>query len=81
MLGKAAHTSPNGLSWQAKRFLPISMIITGTFTPTDGDPQPFKVFGKAEIEIEHEFESLLEVTEDNMQKVVSVNINPGQWLQ
>lgn len=58
-----------------------SMIITGTFTPADGDPQPFKVFAKAEIEIEHEFEPPLEVTEDNMQKVVSVNINPARWLQ
>lgn len=57
-----------------------SMIITGSFTPTDGDPQPFKVFAKAEIEIEHEFEPPLEVTEDNMQKVVSVNINPARWL-
>jgi hypothetical protein len=58
-----------------------SMIITGTFTPTDGDPRPFKVFAKAEIEIEHEFEPLLEVTDNNMQKVVSVNINPARWLQ
>ncbi|MDR8389564.1 hypothetical protein NC796_00355 [Aliifodinibius sp. S!AR15-10] len=58
-----------------------SMIITGTFTPTDGDPHPFKIFAKAEIEIEHEFEPPLEVTDDNMQKVVSVNINPARWLQ
>lgn len=58
-----------------------SMIITGTFTPTDGDPQPFKVFAKAEIEIEHEFEPPLEVTDDNMQRVVSVNFNPARWLQ
>lgn len=57
-----------------------SMVITGTFTPADGDPQPFKVYAKAEIEIEHEFDPPLEVTEDNMQKVVSVNINPGRWL-
>lgn len=58
-----------------------SMIITGTFTPNDGDPQPFKVFAKAEIEIEREFNPPLEVTENNMQQVVSVNINPAGWLQ
>lgn len=57
-----------------------SMILVGTFTPNGGDPQPFKVFAKAEIEIEHEFEPPLEVTDNNMQKVVSVHINPARWL-
>lgn len=57
-----------------------SMVLIGTFTPNAGDPQSFKVFTKAEIEIEHEFEPPLEVTDDNMQKVVSVRINPARWL-
>lgn len=57
-----------------------SLVLTGTFTPADGQPQSFKVFAKAEIEIEREFNPPLEVTEDNMQQVVSVRINPAKWL-
>lgn len=57
-----------------------SMVISGSFTPSDGEPQPFKVFAQAEIEIEREFEPPLEVTEDNMQQVISVRINPTRWL-
>ncbi len=57
-----------------------SMIIVGTFTPTDGSPQAFKVFAEAEIEIEREFNPPLEVTESNMQDVLSVRIDPSQWL-
>ncbi|SHF22973.1 hypothetical protein SAMN05443144_106172 [Fodinibius roseus] len=58
-----------------------SMVLTGTFTSTDGQPQSFKVFAKAEIEIEREFNPPLEVTEDNIQQVVSVRINPAKWLE
>lgn len=58
-----------------------SMVIIGTFTPSDGDSQSFKAFAEAEIEIEREFERPLEVTEDNNQQVVSVRINPVDWLQ
>lgn len=58
-----------------------SMVITGSFTPNDGQRQPFKVFAKAEIEIEREFSPPLEVTEDNIQKVISVRINPTAWLK
>jgi len=53
----------------------------GSFTPTDGDPQSFTVFAEAEIEIEREFNPPLEVTEDNMQQVVSVRINPTKWFE
>ncbi len=58
-----------------------SMVITGSFTPSDGDPQSFNVFAEAEIEIEREFEPPLEITEENVQQVVSVRINPTRWLQ
>lgn len=58
-----------------------SMVIVGSFTPTDGDAQPFKVFADAEIEVEREFSPSLEVTEDNMQQVVSVQINPANWFE
>lgn len=57
-----------------------SMVLVGTFTSTDGQTQSFKVFAKAEIEIEREFNPPLEVTEDNIQQVVSVRINPTKWL-
>ncbi|WP_176466247.1 hypothetical protein [Aliifodinibius salipaludis] len=58
-----------------------SMVIVGTFTPTDGDPQSFTVFAEAEIEIEREFNPPLEVTENNIQQVVSVRINPTTWFK
>ncbi|GAA5520269.1 hypothetical protein LQ318_00970 [Aliifodinibius salicampi] len=57
-----------------------SMVLFGTFTSTDGQTQSFKVFAKAEIEIGREFNPPLEVTEDNIQQVVSVRINPTTWL-
>ncbi|WP_445664538.1 hypothetical protein [Fodinibius sp. AD559] len=63
--------------WPAK----ASMIITGTFTPTDGAPQSFKVFVDAEIEIERAFNPPLEVTEDNIEQMVSVRINPTTWFE
>lgn len=58
-----------------------SMMIVGSFTPADGDSQSFTVFAEAEIEIEREFNPPLEVTEDNMQQVVSVRINPAKWFK
>lgn len=58
-----------------------SMMIVGSFTPTDGNSQSFTVFAEAEIEIEQEFNPPLEVTEDNMQQVVSVRINPAKWFK
>lgn len=58
-----------------------SMVLIGTFIPSDGDPKSFKVFAKAEIEIELEFNPPLEVTGDNIQQVVSVQINPSRWVQ
>lgn len=57
-----------------------SMVITGTYTPSGGDLQSFKVFASAEIEIELEFNPPLEVTEINMQQVLSVQINPTKWF-
>ena len=59
-----------------------SMVITGSFTPANTDSaQSFKVFAEAEIEIEREFEPPMEVTEDNVQKVVTVRINPARWFE
>lgn len=57
-----------------------SMIIDGRFTGEDGSAESFRVFAKAEIEIEREFEPPLRVTDDNRGKVVSVRINPVRWF-
>lgn len=58
-----------------------SMVLLGTFTPSDGDQKSFKVFAEAEIEVELEFDPPLEVTEDNMQQVVLIQINPARWFE
>ncbi|SMO58677.1 hypothetical protein [Fodinibius sediminis] len=58
-----------------------SMVVMGSYTPDGGTPEPFKVFAKAEIEIEMEFDPPLEITEDNIERVVSVELNPVRWLE
>lgn len=57
-----------------------SMVLIGSFTPSDGNKQSFKVFANAEIEVEREFNPSLEITEDNVQEVLSVKINPTKWF-
>jgi hypothetical protein len=57
-----------------------SMLVTGTFTPANGETQSFKVFAEAEIEIEREFSPPLEITESNTQKILSVQISPEKWF-
>lgn len=57
-----------------------SMIITGVFTDNDGNSTAFKVYAKAEIEVEMEFNPPLEVTENNRTNVLSVQISPADWL-
>lgn len=59
-----------------------SMVLTGTFFPNNGDdPRPFKVFAKGEIEVEWKFEPPLEVTEDHLEQVVSITIDPAHLLE
>lgn len=58
-----------------------SMIISGTFTSSEGDERPFKVYADAEIEIEREFEPALEITSDDIEKMLSVRINPARWFE
>lgn len=57
-----------------------SMVVTGTFTDSDGNSNSFKVFAEAEIEIEKEFDSPIEVTADNINEVISINIMPESWF-
>jgi hypothetical protein len=59
-----------------------SLLVIGTYTPSDGSAESFKVYADAEIEIEREFETPLEVMEgSNIQGVLSINFNPAQWFE
>ncbi|MGM0588686.1 MAG: hypothetical protein ACQETE_09750 [Bacteroidota bacterium] len=59
-----------------------SLLVIGTFTPTNGSPQPFKVYAEAEIEIEREFSPPLEVIEgNNLRSVLSINFHPASWFE
>lgn len=58
-----------------------SMVITGTFAPADGDERTFKVYAEAEIEIEREFEPALEITAGDIEKILTVRINPPRWFE
>lgn len=57
-----------------------SMIISGNFTSSQGDTAAFTVFAEAEVEIELEFNPPFEVTGDEVNKLVRVNINPSDWF-
>lgn len=59
-----------------------SMIVEGTFTPTDGNPLDFTTFIEAEIEVEREFEGIpLEVTTDGLSRSLTVKMAPGEWFR
>ncbi|HEX8692657.1 MAG TPA: hypothetical protein VF746_09575 [Longimicrobium sp.] len=53
-----------------------SMLVTGTFTPTGGQPRPFRVFIEAEIEVEVDLNPPLVVTEGSTQDV-SILLDPA----
>lgn len=58
----------------------VSMVITGTFVDSDGMESAFKAFAEAELEIELEFNPPLEVSENTVNKLLKVNIDPAQWF-
>ncbi|MFV1988614.1 MAG: hypothetical protein ACC682_15175 [Gemmatimonadota bacterium] len=55
-----------------------SMLVSGSFTPTDGTPVAFRVFFKAEIEIEEEFSPPLDLTDSDA--TVTVIVDPALWF-
>lgn len=57
-----------------------SMVIEGTFTPTGGSAQPFMTFAEAELEVEMEFDTPLEITEAGASEAVTVNVAPELWF-
>lgn len=57
-----------------------SMIVIGTFTPENGDPREFTTFIEAEVEVEREFDSPLEVTGDGLSRSLTVQMDPVLWF-
>lgn len=58
-----------------------SMVVVGTFTPENGDPQEFTTFIEAEVEVEREFDSPLEVTGDGFSRSLTVQMDPEMWFR
>ena len=56
------------------------MVIVGTFTPSGGVARPFTVFAEAEIEVEMEFDTPVEVTEAGANQDLIVNVAPELWF-
>lgn len=58
-----------------------SMAALGTFTPTGStEALPFKVYFDAEIEVEIEFTTPLELTDDGIGPDISVRVIPESWF-
>lgn len=57
-----------------------SMLAVGTFTPTGGDPVPFRVYFAAEVEIELELSPPVTITEDGNGATFTVNLSPAAWF-
>lgn len=58
-----------------------SMMVTGTFTPSDPaqDPRPFLIFVDAEVEIEHTFAEPL-VVEEGGEAEITLVLDPALWF-
>ncbi len=54
-----------------------SMLVTGTFTPTGGQPRAFRVFIEAEIEVEVDLNPPLVITESSTSRDVSILLDPA----
>lgn len=57
-----------------------SMRVAGTFTPEGGEAMPFVVYFQAEIEVELEFATPFVVTEDDLSRSISVELQPADWF-
>ncbi len=58
-----------------------SMVVSGEFTPTDGDPVGFRAYFEAEIEVELDLSPPLEVTADMASKSIVVELVPEVWFK
>lgn len=58
-----------------------SLVVAGTFTPTDGDARPFTTYFDAEIEVEIEMEDRpFEIGGDDPSRELTVNLSPSNWF-
>jgi len=57
-----------------------SLLVVGSFRPTDGEAVPFRVYFKARIEVEQEFEDDPLVVEEGGDLTVTVVIDPTPWF-
>ncbi len=57
-----------------------SMLVTGTFTPTGGQPVAFRVYFEAEIEVEMELSPPLRISEEGASRSVVVEVRPEAWF-
>lgn len=58
-----------------------SMVAIGTFNPSDGDPQDFHTYMETEVEVERELSPPLEVTEDGLNRSLTVTLDPALWFE
>jgi hypothetical protein len=58
-----------------------SMIVVGTFTPTDGSSESFTAYFEAEIEVERMLSTPLEVTDDGFSRELVVKLDPARWFE
>lgn len=57
-----------------------SMVVVGTFMPADGSPTAFTAYFAAEIEVERELQTPLEVTGEGFSRELVVRLDPGPWF-
>lgn len=57
-----------------------SMVVVGSFTPSGGSEQPFKVYLEAEIEVEMAFNPPLAITSEGASESLNVQLNPEAWF-
>ncbi|MCS3677431.1 hypothetical protein GGP72_001348 [Salinibacter ruber] len=58
-----------------------SMVVVGTFTPADGTPTAFTTYFEAEIEVERELQTPLEVTGEGFSRQLVVRLDPARWFK
>ncbi|PSQ87677.1 MAG: hypothetical protein BRD30_08320 [Bacteroidetes bacterium QH_2_63_10] len=58
-----------------------SMIVVGTFTPTDGSSESFTAYFEAEIEVERMLSTPLEVTDDGFSRELVVKLDPARGFE
>ncbi|MCS3828941.1 hypothetical protein GGP91_001000 [Salinibacter ruber] len=58
-----------------------SMVVVGTFTPADGTPTSFTAYFAAEIEVERELQTPIEVTGEGFSRQLVVRLDPARWFK